>query len=188
MMIKLTPPPAYFFQGDSQIPGQAWRMCFSSSCAMLVEQLRPGTLQGHGMQPDDYYLQTLRQMRVGDTTEYRAQLATLAKFGIKAEFVTSADFATLEKQLARGVGVPVGWLHHGPVSAPSGGGHWSFVQGIDAVSVHIHDPAGEADLLRGGYVSSAPTAGRDQRYSRRNWGPRWMVGQTKGWAIIASRR
>lgn len=190
-MIRLAPTPTYFYQGDSQIPGQAWRSCFSSADAMLVEQIKPGTLLGHKnehgetMQGDDYYLSVLRGLRVGDTTEYTAQLATLAKFGVKAHFTTVADWSTIETQLARGKGVPIGILHHGPVSMPAGGGHWIFVIGIDNENVYVHDPAGELDVVNGGYLDSSPIAGKSQKYSKANLGPRWMVAGTLGWAIIA---
>jgi hypothetical protein len=48
--------------------------------------------------------------------------------------------------------------------------------------VLIHDPYGEADLVAGGYVSTALGNGRAQRYSERNWGLRWMAeGVASGW-------
>jgi hypothetical protein len=83
-----------------------------------------------------------------------------------------------------GIPVPVGWLHKGPVNAPSGGGHWSLVVGWDPAqrSVLMHDPNGEANLVGGGYVSTAIGSGRGQRYSEQNWGRRWMVeGVGSGW-------
>ena len=46
----------------------------------------------------------------------------------------------------------------------------------------MHDPNGEADLVQGGYCSTTGERGRAQRYSSRNWGPRWMVeGPGRGW-------
>lgn len=55
----------------------------------------------------------------------------------------------------------MGWLHKGPVNAPSGGGHWSLVVGWDPIrrAVLMHDPNGEADLVGGGYVSTAIGSG-----------------------------
>ena len=66
----------------------------------------------------------------------------------------------------------MGWLYRGPVSAPSGDGHWSLLVGWDPHSrqVIMHDPNGEADLVGGGYVSTAIGSGRAQRYSERNLG------------------
>ncbi|MFY8148566.1 MAG: hypothetical protein ACOVNL_05020 [Prochlorococcaceae cyanobacterium] len=46
----------------------------------------------------------------------------------------------------------------------------------------MHDPNGEADLVHGGYVSSAIRSGEKQRYSDRNWCPRWMAEDPgSGW-------
>jgi hypothetical protein len=48
--------------------------------------------------------------------------------------------------------------------------------------VLMHDPYGEANLVGGGYVSTAIGSGKAQRYSERNWGRRWMVeGVGSGW-------
>ena len=58
----LLPVRQYYVQTDSRIPGQAYRMCFSSTCAMAVKYLRPDALKGSNA--DDTYLHTLR--RYGD--------------------------------------------------------------------------------------------------------------------------
>ena len=87
-------------------------------------------------------------------------------------------------QLRMGIPIPVGWLHHGPVSAPSGGGHWSLVIGWDPFhcQVLMHDPNGESDLVAGGYVNTAIGSGKAQRYSEQYRGKRWMVeGVGTGW-------
>ena len=66
---------------------------------------------------------------------------------------------------------------------PGGGGHWLVAIGYTQAEIIVHDPFGEMDLIRGGYVNSR---GARLRYSRRNLGPRWMVeGPGTGWAIIA---
>lgn len=170
----------YFSQRDSAT-SQGGRMCFSSSCAMLLESLKPGTLKG--LNGDDQYLARVR--RFGDTTEAAAQLQALASYGVKARFVQNATWATIEGQISRGIPVPIGMLHHGPVTAPSGGGHWILAIGHDRDVIIVHDPYGDLDLVRGGYLS---TTGAALRYSRRNLAPRWMVdGPGTGWAIIAER-
>jgi len=76
----------------------------------------------------------------------------------------------------------VGWLHHGPASAPSGGGHWSVVIGFtEAAAIH-NDPNGEADLVHGGYTAN--TNGAGQHYSWKNWLPRWQAdGPGTGWLL-----
>ena len=170
----------YLCQRDSATR-EGLRMCFSSTCAMAAAFLKPGCLTGAG-QPDDRYLALVQ--RHGDTTDAAAQVRSLRRLGIQAEFRTDGRIEQLIAQLRLGIPVPVGWLHHGPVSAPSGGGHWSLVVGWDPSTrtLLMHDPNGEADLVGGGYVSTAVGSGRDQRYSERNWGRRWMVdGPGSGW-------
>ena len=170
----------WYSQNDSATD-QAARMCFSSSCAMLLETLRPGTLQGPN--GDDQYLKRVQQY--GDTTDPSAQLHALRSYGLSATFTKTADFHTLERQIEAGIPVPCGYLHRGPVSAPSGGGHWLVVCGIDKTHVIVHDPFGEANLIDG---TTLPTPARYAYYSRKNWGPRWCVeGPNTGWAIIAER-
>ena len=168
----------WFSQLDSSTD-QARRMCFSSSCAMLTAFLKPGVLQGAN--GDDQYLQRLQQF--GDTTEPAAQIKALASYGIEATFCQKADFKMLEQQIDAGIPVPCGYLHRGPVTAPAGGGHWLIVVGYDATSVIVHDPLGEADLI-GGSTLGRPA--RFCRYSRQNFGLRWMVeGNGSGWAVLA---
>lgn len=175
---------SYLSQRDSTIPGQAHRMCFSSSCAMLVEALRPNALQGRDA--DDQYLRRLMGLG-GDTTDAAAQLRALAHFGIPAQFSTGLGWEDLDRQLERGIPVPIGILHHGPVTAPAGGGHWITVIGRTAnqEGYLVHDPYGELDLVAGGYLSAN---GAGLTYSRRNLGPRWMAeGPGSGWGILARR-
>lgn len=169
----------YYSQRDSAVPGQAMRMCFSSSCAMLVSALRPGAITGPNA--DDQYLQRVRQF--GDTTDATAQLRALRSYGITARFTQEADWGDIERQIMRGVPVPAGFLHHGSSSAPIGGGHWLTVIGFTKTAVIVNDPFGEMDVFNGGYVSSK---GAGLAYSKRNWGPRWMAdGPSSGWAILA---
>jgi GH24 family phage-related lysozyme (muramidase) len=177
-------PVPYYAQTDSTT-GQGSRMCFSSTCAMAAEFLRPGCLQGDG-QRDDHYLTLVE--RHGDTTDATAQIQTLAELGIEARLHQDGDRDDLLQQLQRRVPVPVGWLHKGPVEAPSGGGHWSLVIGWDATTQQllVHDPNGEADLIHGGYLRH--DGGGCQRYSWRNWSKRWMVeGEGSGWWLQLER-
>lgn len=167
---------------------QGRRMCFSSSCAMLLSFLKPGALKGPN--GDDQYLG--RVFTFGDTTDASAQIKALASYGIGAEFVRDADFAVLERQLEAGVPVPCGYLHRGPVSSPSGSGHWLIVVGITPTHVIVHDPLGEADLVTG---ATLRRHARFALYSRKNFGRRWSVAAgiggsyqfapNHGWAILA---
>ncbi len=71
----------YFSQRDNF--RDASRTCFSSTCAMLVEYLKPGTLPGtYG---DDSYIK--RVFQYGDTTEAGVQLKALQSYGIESRFV-----------------------------------------------------------------------------------------------------
>jgi len=171
----------WFAQMDSADRAQAARMCFSSSCAMLLEYLRPGTLSGPN--GDDQYLR--RVQTYGDTTDPKAQIRALSSFNVKAKFTQAAGWADIERQITAGVPVPCGYLHRGPVTAPSGGGHWLTVVGYTQTHMVVHDPFGEADLVNGATLGGVA---RFARYSRQNFGPRWQVeGPSTGWAIIAER-
>jgi hypothetical protein len=173
-------PVPYFSQRNS-VTGQGDRMCFSSTCAMAAEFLKPGCLAGSG-QPDDRYLALVE--RFGDTTNSQAQVEALERLGVQATFRTDGRIEQLIAQLRLGFPIPVGWLHHGPVSSPRVGGHWSLVVGWDPErrQLIMHDPYGEANLVGGGYVTTAIGSGKGQRYSERNWGQRWMVeGVGSGW-------
>ena len=171
----------WYAQMDSTDRSQAARMCFSSSCAMLLQYLKPGTLSGPN--GDDQYLK--RVQMYGDTTDPKAQVCALSSFGVKAKFITTAGWDDIERQIAKGIPVPCGFLHRGPVTAPGGGGHWLIVVGHTQTHLVVHDPFGEADLVNGATLGGVA---RFARYSRQNFGRRWMVeGPNTGWAIIAER-
>jgi hypothetical protein len=148
----------WFAQLDSATD-QARRMCFSSSCAMLLAFLKPGLLTGPN--GDDQYLARVRQY--GDTTDPAAQIKSLASYSISARFRKQASFSTLEQQIAAGIPVPCGYLHRGPISRPGGGGHWLIVVGITPTHLIVNDPFGEADLVNGTTLGGVA---RFCRYSR----------------------
>lgn len=176
----------YFSQRDSTTE-HALRMCFSSSCAMMLEALRPGTLQGPN--GDDRYLG--RVLRYGDTTDAQAQIKALASFGLRATIRQDCSVADVVEQIERGIPVPLGIIHKGPLSRPQGGGHWICAIGYTADALIVHDPFGELDLVNGGYINNW---GSRLRYSISNLSRRWEVvpdGATyrhvpgNGWAMIA---
>lgn len=168
----------YFSQRDSSTE-HAMRMCFSSSCAMLLEALKPGTLTGPN--GDDAYLG--RVLRYGDTTQATSQIKALQSYGVEAHMVRNATWRTIEHQIDKGIPVPLGILHRGPVSKPVGGGHWICAIGYTTEAIIVHDPFGDLDLIGGTYLNNW---GARLRYSRKNLGPRWMVeGPATGWAIVA---
>ena len=175
-------PVPYLSQNDSAT-GQGSRMCFASTCAMAAAFLKPDCLKGSG-QLDDQFLALVQ--RHGDTTDASAQVAALQSLGLQARFRTDGGIDHLIHQLQQGIPCPVGWLHKGPASSYTGGGHWSLVIGWDPATRQLlmHDPNGEADLVNGGYVNTAIGSGNALRYSERNWGRRWqMEGPGSGWWI-----
>jgi GH24 family phage-related lysozyme (muramidase) len=176
-----------FQQRDSAQLAQRDRTCFSSSCAMLLEAIKPGTLKGAN--GDDQYLAVVQ--RFGDTTDASAQLRALAHFGVTARLVQDADFQLLEQQINRGIPVPCGYIHRGVVQRPTGSGHWLIVYGHTPTHVVVNDPWGEPDLIHGTTLNAK---GMELRFSRLNFGKRWMVepigggayryAPGKGWAVV----
>ena len=58
------------------------RTCNSSSCAMCLEYLKPGTLKG--AKGDDAYVQKV--FAIGDSTDHTVQTKVLESYGIKSHF------------------------------------------------------------------------------------------------------
>jgi hypothetical protein len=164
-----------YFQQNDNASGTGYRECFSSSMAMVAAY--HGKLTGG----DDAYNRI--RAPFGDTTNAQAQISALRKLGLDARLVTNAAPGLLESEIRAGRPVAVGWLHRGPISKPTGGGHWSVVIGFDPENWVHHDPNGEADMIRGGYVNHS--GGREVHYSRRNWERRWEAdGPSTGWAML----
>lgn len=153
------------------------RMCFSSTCAMALKFLKPSALSGSNA--DDDYLKTV--LKYGDTTQSTAQIKALQQYGVFANFYKTGSLTSIQKELAAGYPVATGILHHGPVSAPRGGGHWMLCIGNDGEHGIFHDPYGEMDNVNGGYVTIGK-GGKEVRYSWKNWLRRWEVdGPKTGW-------
>jgi GH24 family phage-related lysozyme (muramidase) len=153
--------------------GQGARDCFSASCAMLA------AFAGAVADENTY---NHRRQKHGDSTDAAAQLATLKELGLKPVYGQDGSKAKLIQMLDNGHPVAVGILHHGPASAPSGGGHWMTAIGYDADHILVNDPFGELANATGGYVRNHNGAG--QRYSFKNWLPRWMPGGSGGWYLV----
>ena len=168
----------YYSQRDNKV--DPMRTCFSSSCAMLLKYLKPNSISG-----DDEYIQTV--YRYGDTTNADIQVKALQHYGVTSEFRQNFNWTDIDSQLVRQIPVPIGILHHGPVTSPSGGGHWIVIIGRneDNTKYVVNDPFGELDLVNGNYIS---TNGKGLLYSKKNLGPRFLVeGPGTGWAIRASK-
>lgn len=161
----------YEYQLGPDDGATGYRQCFSSSCAMVARYY--GKISG------DYEYNKLRA-RFGDTTDPKAQLAALKALKLTASFEMDGTVEELENEINNGYPVPVGWLHKGPISNPSGTGHWSVVVGYTPTHFIMNDPYGEANLVNGGYISHKGGAG--VAYSRKNWIPRWLIeGDDTGW-------
>ena len=185
-IIKL--PVTYQCQVDSEFMGgkDALRMCFSSSCAMLLDYIDPDALRGHG-QVDDYYLEKLNQLGY-DSTDAAGQIATLKHFGLDATFRTNGTLQSLKRLLAEDIPIPCGILHYGPPNSPHGGGHWMTIVGIDenAGQLIAHDPYGLLDNDgAGGYLATDCQSGRFVRYNISNWLARWEIVGGDGWFVEA---
>lgn len=173
-------PVAFFSQLDSKTDHGS-RMCFSSTCAMAVDFLCPGQLETD--QKDDFYLQQV--LEFGDTTDAFAQIEALDLFGVKAQFRQNLGLCDIADQLKKGIPVPIGILHKGPSTSPSGFGHWILVVGMGPGYLIVNDPYGELNVADGGYLASVN--GDHLKYSTKNLLPRWMVeGDSTGWGLILS--
>jgi uncharacterized protein YvpB len=162
----------YFSQNDN-LSGTGYRECFSSSCAMMAGYYGK-------VKSDDEY--NVIRSRYGDSTDANAQLLALNELGLAASFITTGSIEDLRAEIDAGRPVAAGWLHKGPVSNPTGGGHWSVVIGYYSDGVYMNDPNGEANLTSGGY--SANLNGACLKYSYKNWLPRWEVeGKNSGWYL-----
>ena len=170
----------YFSQINASDGPEGWRQCQSSAVAMCLAYLGVG-----GIKDDTDYLKIVR--RHGDTTSQAAHQKALKELGVKARFTNECSASQAQAEIRAGLPLAMGYLHRGPVGAPSGGGHWLACYGFDAHGWSVMDPFGELDLVRGGWLRSGGTSGRGLRYSYRNFNPRWLAeGAGSGWAWLFS--
>jgi len=159
---------------------EGWRQCQTSALAMCLAYLKTP-----GINDDTDYLKVVQ--RFGDTTSQAAHQQALASLGVRARFVTNCSAAQLQGEIKAGLPAAIGILHHGPVSAPSGGGHWIACYGFTPFQWIVNDPYGELDLVNGTWLRQGGSSGKGQRYSYRNLNPRWLAeGPASGWAWLFS--
>jgi len=164
----------YFPQTDNY--RDANRTCNSSSCAMVLEYFKPGTLKG--AKGDDAYVQKV--FSVGDTTDHSVQTKVLESYGIKSHFSYNLSFADLDRELAAGRPVVIGILHRGTLSRPTGG-HMVVVIGKKGEDYVVNDPYGS---LNDGYTGSV-TNGKGAVYKRSDLERRWTPdGPKSGWGRV----
>jgi hypothetical protein len=157
------------------------RTCNSSACAMCLEFLKPNSLPP-GPKGDDAYIKKV--FAIGDTTDHSVQTRVLRSYGVNSVFRYDLSFADLDRELIAGRPVVIGFLHRGPESAPSGGGHMIVVRGkTDSGDFWINDPYGSIFDNYTGPVNN----GRQVVYSRKMLEKRWTVKHPKdGWGRIFS--
>lgn len=159
---------------------EGWRQCQTSSIAMALIYLRTP-----GIKTDLDYLKVVN--RHGDTTAQEAHRQALAELGVRARFRQNLTHGEVLAELKVGLPVVVGALHHGPVSAPTGGGHYVVITGAGLSAWRVNDPYGELDLVNGGWTRQGNGAGRGAIYSFRNFDRRWLVeGPASGWGWVFS--
>ena len=164
----------YFPQTDNY--RDANRTCNSSSCAMVLEYFKPGTLKG--AKGDDAYVQKV--FSLGDSTDHTVQTKVLESYGIKSHFSYNLSFADLDRELAAGRPVVIGILHRGTLSRPTGG-HMVVVIGKKGEDYVVNDPYGS---LNDGYTGSV-TNGKGAVYKRSDLERRWTPdGPKSGWGRI----
>jgi len=165
----------YFPQTDNYT--QPDRTCNSSSCAMCLEYLKPGTLPG--ARGDDAYLKKV--LAIGDTTDHSVQTKVLLDYGIRSEFRYNLSFSDLDRELSAGRPVVIGILHRGPLSAPTGG-HMLPVIGKKGNDYIVNDPYGS---LNDGYTG-AVSNGKGAVYKRSDLQYRWLENNKDktGWGRI----
>jgi hypothetical protein len=157
------------------------RTCNSSACSMCLEFIKPGSLPP-GPKGDDAYIKKV--FAIGDTTDHSVQTRVLQSYGVNSVFRYDLSFADLDRELIAGRPVVIGFLHRGPESAPSGGGHMIVVRGkTDSGDYWINDPYGN---LYENYVTPVAN-GRQVIYRKSTLEKRWTVKHPKdGWGRIFS--
>ena len=164
----------YFPQTDNYT--DADRTCNSSSCAMVLEYFKPGTLQG--AKGDDAYVRKV--FAIGDTTDHVVQTRVLASYGIKSHFSYGLTFADLDRELSAGRPVVIGILHRGSLSAPTGGHMVVVIGKTPSGDYVVNDPYGS---LNDGYTG-AVTNGRGAVYKKSDLARRWCPKGNDGWGRI----
>jgi lysozyme len=183
----LSAAPAQPSGGEVKLPGfihwdqkdnasDGWRECQSSSIAMCLKFLGIGNLS-----TDQQYVSIVE--KYGDTTERQPHFDAMKQLGYTgASWHTDLTAERIKAEINKGKPVAVGALHKGHVSNPSGGGHFVVIYGYGPDYWCVMDPYGEQDLVNGDFCNTAIGAGKDQRYSFKNFNPRLFVADpADGW-------
>jgi hypothetical protein len=139
-------PVPYYSQRDASgaASDQWYRMCNSSSNAMLAEFLIPKCLSESAaesdMGVDDFYLIQYVE-NFGDSTDHNAQTQALEALGIESEWCTDLTFEDIDASLEKGIPVVIAGYHKGSVWAPEGGHVWIIIGKVEGGYL-CHDPWG----------------------------------------------
>lgn len=165
----------YFSQVDNYRDGE--RTCNSSSCAMCLEFLKPGTLVG--VTGDDAYI--AKVFALGDTTDHEVQTQALKNYGVNSSFSYNLSFSDIDQSLAAGKPVVIGILHRGFDTAPTGG-HMIVVIGKTGDDYVVNDPYGS---FNDGYEGAVEN-GKGAVYTKSMLELRWAPAGNDGWGRIFS--
>jgi hypothetical protein len=151
------------------------RTCNSSSCAMCLEYLKPGTLKGE--RGDDEYLRKV--FAIGDSPDHSVQTRVLKSYGVESSFTQTMGFSDLDKQLENGKPVVLGILHRGPLTRPYGGHMIVAIGKTKDGDYVVNDPYGS---LNDGYTGPV-TNGKRVVYKRNVLEYRWLTQKVDktGW-------
>jgi hypothetical protein len=152
--------------------------CNSSSCAMCLEFLKPGSLPP-GPKGDDAYLRKV--LALGSSTDHAVQTKVLESYGVKSAFYYNLGFDDLNRELDAGRPIVIGFLHKGPENSPSGG-HMIVIIGKNSNGDYwVRDPYGS---FYDGYTKPVEN-GKQVLYSRKMLEKRWTVKHTTdGWGRL----
>lgn len=165
----------HYSQRDNNHP-QWWRQCNSSTHAMLLNFLKPGSLPNVSNADDKYYREYVEPF--GDTTDWTVHTAALEKFGINSDYRMNLDFDDIDCSLELGYPVAIGVYHKGTISNPEGG-HVLLIIGKKGDTYIANDPWGNGFLYdehKGAGVEypAAPSLER-----------RWLTdGDRTGWGRL----
>ena len=167
--IRLAVP--YYSQRDNL--EEAYRTCNTSSHAMLVSFLKPGTIAGD----DDYYQRFVKNKF--DSTNWGGHTTALRKLGIESVYRTDLNYKDLDHSLEAGYPMVMGVLHRGSLKYPTGG-HVIICRGRsdDRSQYLFNDPWGRG-------FDYTDTNGQGVFYPKSSLDARWIPGAGYGRIVLS---
>lgn len=181
--IRVSNPLQLTYMSQLDNGPQGYRQCQTTSIAMCLKYLGVRNPATGALIDDDLKYKPYVEKH-GDTTSAVAHQQALTELGVRHRFRTDMHKADLIREIDKGYPVAIGVLHHGPVSNPSGGGHYIVACGYIDTHVRVQDPYGSIDLVNGGWAKQGIGTGKNENYSWKNLLPRWDVdGGGWGWVF-----